>query len=238
MSEDRKPPGVTVGNTEKKVDYARKYYKKRYSLFSKFDKGVKISQSMWFSITPERVSLKIAERAQVLFPSVSTIVDCCGGAGGNVIAFARHNYSVIYVDRDQDVMFDAVHNSHIYGIFNIDFYCGDALDFTIGEVVQDDPAHVAIFASPEWGGPSYATQAVFDVFDTSPDIARLIHWYAAQKINKFCFFLPRTSNLNQLAELGATHIDYYYEKGYCRGLCAWFGVEIEGSLDEDPAADG
>ena len=37
-----------------------KYWKKRYFLFSKFDRGVKIDDESWYSVTPEPMAKHIA----------------------------------------------------------------------------------------------------------------------------------------------------------------------------------
>ena len=39
-----------------------KFYKKRYFLFSKFDKGVLLDTESWFSVIPEEISIHIANR--------------------------------------------------------------------------------------------------------------------------------------------------------------------------------
>lgn len=40
---------------------SKKYWKQRYSLFSKFDEGILMNQELWFSVTGERVAIFIAK---------------------------------------------------------------------------------------------------------------------------------------------------------------------------------
>ncbi len=43
----------------------KKFYKKRYYLFSKFDRGVKIDDEGWYSVTPETIAKHMANRISV-----------------------------------------------------------------------------------------------------------------------------------------------------------------------------
>lgn len=60
-----------------------KFWYKRYSLFSKFDQGIKLDQESWFSVTPEKVAEHLAERCRC-----DLIIDGFCGPGGNAIQFA------------------------------------------------------------------------------------------------------------------------------------------------------
>lgn len=40
----------------------QKFYKKRYYLFSKYDRGIKIDDEGWYSVTPENIAKHIANR--------------------------------------------------------------------------------------------------------------------------------------------------------------------------------
>lgn len=60
-----------------------KYWYKRFSLFSKFDQGIKLDKESWFSVTPEKVAIHTAERLKC-----DIIVDAFCGCGGNSIQFA------------------------------------------------------------------------------------------------------------------------------------------------------
>jgi trimethylguanosine synthase len=61
-----------------------KYWCQRYLLFSRFDKGVKMDEEGWFSVTPESIARHHASRC-----GSGIIVDCFTGVGGNAIQFAQ-----------------------------------------------------------------------------------------------------------------------------------------------------
>jgi trimethylguanosine synthase len=66
-----------------------KYWCQRYLLFSRFDKGVKMDEEGWFSITPESIARHHASRC-----GSGIIVDCFTGVGGNAIQFAQRRVSL------------------------------------------------------------------------------------------------------------------------------------------------
>ena len=67
-----------------------KFYKHRYYLFSKFDRGIKIDDESWYSITPEPVSKHVANRVTSVFGEGQTnSMDGFCGVGGNLIQMAR-----------------------------------------------------------------------------------------------------------------------------------------------------
>lgn len=64
----------------------KKFYKHRYYLFSKFDRGVKIDEESWYSITPETVAKHVANRVVGIFGEGRTnVMDGFCGVGGNLI---------------------------------------------------------------------------------------------------------------------------------------------------------
>ncbi|OAJ36485.1 hypothetical protein BDEG_20651 [Batrachochytrium dendrobatidis JEL423] len=73
-------------------DVVRKYWRQRYSLFSKFDFGVLLDIEGWyvyyirfkFSVTPELIAQHIAQRSA----GCKVMVDGFCGVGGNAIQFA------------------------------------------------------------------------------------------------------------------------------------------------------
>ena len=67
-----------------------KFYKHRYYLFSKFDRGIKIDDESWYSITPETVAKHVANRIVTVFGEHKTnAMDGFCGVGGNLIQMAR-----------------------------------------------------------------------------------------------------------------------------------------------------
>ncbi|PRT53899.1 Trimethylguanosine synthase [Wickerhamiella sorbophila] len=171
-------------------------------------------------VTPEAVALKIADRIIHFFPEIETAIDLCSGAGGNSIAFARCGFQTIAVDVDPAVHIDAQHNSHVYGVYNIEYVQGSATKVPLSELA--DPATTIVFSSPEWGGPIYKNQETFDVEVCRPRVSEIIEHAHSQGFNRIVLFLPRTSNLNQLADMGAKYIDYMFQGTWCTAMCAWW----------------
>jgi trimethylguanosine synthase len=78
-------------NEEKPAEYnLQKFHKHRYYLFSKFDRGIKIDEESWYSITPENVAKHVASRvAEVYGEGNANAIDGFCGVGGNLIQLAR-----------------------------------------------------------------------------------------------------------------------------------------------------
>ena len=47
----------------------KKFYKKRYYLFSKYDRGIKIDDEGWYSVTPETIAKHMANRVNEMLGS-------------------------------------------------------------------------------------------------------------------------------------------------------------------------
>lgn len=62
-----------------------KYWARRYAIFSRFDSGIRMDAQCWYSVTPETVAIKTAQRMR---PDMC-VVDAFCGAGGNAIQFAK-----------------------------------------------------------------------------------------------------------------------------------------------------
>ena len=153
---------------------------------------------------------------------VETVLDAFCGIGGNTIQFALSASCkrVIAVDKDQTAIDCARHNARIYGVL-------DKIEFIVGDVFQlieeRDPRLVvdAVFMSPPWGGPSYRDFGVFDLDTLEPYPGHVLSFPCvfsgdvliglrnrtylveqAQKISpNFALYLPRTSDLNQVAKI-------------------------------------
>lgn len=61
-----------------------KYWFQRYNLFSRYDQGIKLDEEGWYSVTPEEIATKQAEKCRG-----RTVIDCFAGVGGNAIQFAK-----------------------------------------------------------------------------------------------------------------------------------------------------
>ncbi|CAG9821834.1 unnamed protein product [Phaedon cochleariae] len=163
----------------------RKYWHKRFSLFSKFDQGIKLDEESWYSVTPEKVAKHAAERCQC-----DVIIDAFCGAGGNAIQFAFTCKRVIAIDIDPKKIEIAQNNAEVYGVRNkIDFIIGDFL-----KLASSLKGNV-VFLSPPWGGPCYLNQPEYDLEEMLQPVPFSQLIAAARKITpNVAAFLPRNSN--------------------------------------------
>lgn len=203
----------------------RKWIRKSTQLFSKYDKGCRLSDEMLYSVTPEKVARKTANLVARYFPDVTTVIDACGGAGGNTIAFALAGYHTMYVDINEDNFECAQINASIYDCSSdIWFELGDALAIDYSDVCLE-PKSTLLFASPEWGGPSYKASKIFDVEKCIPATSSFLQKAKENEMAGVCLYLPRTSNIEQLGCLGCTRITYMFLKGWCCAICAWWNID-------------
>jgi tRNA/tmRNA/rRNA uracil-C5-methylase (TrmA/RlmC/RlmD family) len=131
----------------------RKFYKRRYQLFKKFDNGILMDNESWFSVTPEMTANQIALKCFDLLKRDSNqcILDGFCGAGGNTIQFAHYFDHVISCDIDFVKLQCAQHNSNIYNVENkISFLIQDF--FNLHKSIDLDKFKIdLVFLSPPWG---------------------------------------------------------------------------------------
>lgn len=151
------------------------------------------------------------------------MIDAFCGAGGNSIQFAFTCECVIAIDIDPVKIEIARNNAKVYGVADrIEFICADFFD-VCARLKAD-----VIFFSPPWGGPAYLDAAVFDLAAMQPSGAAL-HAAASAIAPNVVYFLPKNTNLHQMATLGGgatagtveieqLHLNYKY-----KGLCAYYG---------------
>lgn len=77
---------------QKPPEHLKQYWQRRYYIFSKFDKGVKIDEESWYSVTPEPLAKHIAARVNQTHdlessddPALLAVLDGFSGVGGNMI---------------------------------------------------------------------------------------------------------------------------------------------------------
>lgn len=105
----------------------KKYWFQRYNLFSLYDEGIQMDEEGWYSVTPEEIAIKHAEKAAATAAGGGgVIIDCFSGVGGNSIQFAKKCSNVIAIDIDPQKVALANSNAKIYGVEEyIDFVVGD-----------------------------------------------------------------------------------------------------------------
>ncbi|XP_063828025.1 trimethylguanosine synthase isoform X2 [Ostrinia nubilalis] len=170
-----------------------KYWRKRHSLFHRFDEGIKLDHESWFSVTPESVAWHIANKF-----AYDVVLDAFCGAGGNTIQFARTCAKVIAVDIDPLKIELARHNAKVYGV-------ADRIEFIVGDFFELAPTLKAdmVFLSPPWGGPQYSQVKNYNLETMlEPRPASELMKTALSISPYVAMYVPRNTTCNQLVNLG------------------------------------
>jgi trimethylguanosine synthase len=194
----------------------------------------------------------VNDLAAWISPEKRTVIDMFAGVGGNSISLAlateEDGYTprfdkVIAIELDAATLACAQNNAHIYEANDrITWVLGDSFKYVelltkspqlLGEDVRVDIAATAIFASPPWGGPGYRTDEIFDLSTMEPyNLAQL---HEAYKAMDHALYLPRTSDLRQIAKLvpDGIKIDVvqYCVEGASKTMVAYIPAAVEESID-------
>jgi trimethylguanosine synthase len=117
---------------------------------------------------------------------------------------------VIAIERDDATLACAQNNAEIYGVEEglITWIHGDSFQFLETLLKRPDTLHpdlnmdldaTILFASPPWGGPGYRTDEIFDLYTMQPYGLKELH--EAYKSFQYALYLPRTSDIRQIAKL-------------------------------------
>jgi trimethylguanosine synthase len=202
--------------------HLRKYWHRRFNLFSRFDEGIKLDEESWYSVTPEQIAKHIAQRCKC-----DVIVDGFCGAGGNSIQFAFTCKRVIAIDIDPKKIELARNNAEIYGV-------ADRIEFIVGDFFQLAPGLKAdvVFFSPPWGGPSYLKEVVYDLesmllpvpISTLLEVGRAI-------TSNIAVFLPKNSNafllIDETKPGGGVEIEQNFMKKNLVSITAYYSDLIK-----------
>jgi len=173
----------------------------------------------------------VAEHIAASTPSDrSILVDVFAGAGGNTIAFALSGrWKRVYaIESDHAHLACAKHNAKIYGVDKkITWFEGDCFDILKNQLKDLGPYSV-VFGSPPWGGPGYRLDDVFNVETMKPYSLQTLCEEFSMFSPYMVYYLPRSSNLKQLAkyvEAGEqkSHIIHYCIEGASKALCVFYG---------------
>nr|GMD92845.1 Trimethylguanosine synthase [Ipomoea batatas] len=169
-----------------------KYWLQRFNLFSKYDDGIKMDEEGWFSVTPEEIAARQADRCF----GGAVVIDGFTGVGGNAIQFAAKCNHVIAIDIDPKKIEMARNNARIYGVEEyIDFLTGDF--FQLAPFLKGD----IVFLSPPWGGPTYKLRSTYTLDLLKPKDGYSL-FQAAQNITpNIMMYLPRNVDLLQVEQL-------------------------------------
>ncbi|XP_061652575.1 trimethylguanosine synthase isoform X4 [Phyllopteryx taeniolatus] len=208
-----------------------KYWAQRYRLFSRFDEGIKLDREGWFSVTPEKIAEHIALRVESSFPNTQLIIDAFCGVGGNAIQFALTGKRVLAVDIDPVRLDLARHNAAVYGVAH-------QMEFLLGDFLQLAPRLCGdvVFLSPPWGGPDYVTAEVFDIQTMmDPDGVQIFH-LAKQISDNIVYFLPRNTDMDQIASLagpgGKVEVEQNFLNNKLKTVTAYFGSLIKADTSQ------
>lgn len=179
-----------------------------------------------------------------------TVIDAFCGVGGNAIQFASMFEKVIAIDIDPVRLRCAKHNAEIYGVADkIEFVLGNYIELAKNGALKAD----LVFMSPPWGGPSYLKHDTYtldfiqllgngngdDYSNTKNkrksksqkrnmvdgfELYQLTHQHISTNI---AYFLPRNTDIDQLADLAGDSSTCEVEKNYLNGnlktITAYFG---------------
>jgi trimethylguanosine synthase len=167
-----------------------RHWSRRHDYFSRYDEGILLDRTGWYSVTPEAIARTIAS----LVPKNSIIYDGFVGLGGNAIQFA-HRGLVIGTDIDRHRLLLCQHNARVYGVSsNIELIQGDFLQ--AAKFIRAD----AVFLSPPWGGPSCNDCKVYRL-GSMPIAGGLVFEAARRVSSNVIYYLPRHSSITDLAKL-------------------------------------
>ncbi|KAL1620313.1 putative diacylglycerol O-acyltransferase tgs1 [Diplodia seriata] len=208
----------------------QKYWYQRHDIWYRYDEDVWMTDDAWFGVTPEPVAWAIAEQIANAVPaSKTTIIDAFAGAGGNAIAFARSNRwdRIFAFEKDPDVLKCAKHNAEVYGVAKKIWWVeGDCFEIMKTRFSSFDES-IVVFASPPWGGPTYRGETVFNLKTMQPYNLNKLYRSFTKITNEVVLYLPRTSDLNQLAkyvpEGHKIQVAHYCMWGASKALCAFYG---------------
>ncbi|KAF2685738.1 S-adenosyl-L-methionine-dependent methyltransferase [Lentithecium fluviatile CBS 122367] len=222
-------------------EHLTKYWHQRYRIWAEYNRGIWMTEDAWFGVTPEPIANKIAAHLAESAPKEKTIIfDAFAGVGGNAIAFARSGRweQVFAIEKDPKTMKCAKHNAKIYGVQNkIVWSTGDCFDILKRRFAGN--SNIIIFASPPWGGTEYSSEDVFDLSKMEPYNLEKLYRGFSKYTKHVVLYLPRTSDLNQLARYATdgkkVEVAHYCAKGASKALCAYYG---DFNFDVEEEEDG
>lgn len=182
----------------RKLDQERVHhdFQQRFLYFHEFQRGIQYDAVGLYSITPESIAQRIAER-MVLTCNGHLVIDAFCGLGGNTIQFALYFDHVIAIDIDPDRIAMAKHNARVYGVdHKIDFIVGDALS-----LLPHLPCD-AVFLSPPWGGPSYKDSPSFLLSDMHPNGWDILEKSLWSTMN-IAYYLPKHMDVDDIGRMQA-----------------------------------
>lgn len=225
----------------------KKFWPRRYDLFSLYDDGIFMTAEMWFSVTPEKLAVFTAKLVKILLPQAETILDVCCGAGGNTIQFAKEFKSVGAIDINERNIYCTIHNCEVYETadnvwtVNADWNeIKDSKDWIPHGFQNKEKPFDFIFCSPPWGGVNYnKKQSSFDLDNLQPLAFDNLCQSFTKLSTNFGLFLPKSSNFDQLSNMATKlfnnrsllRIIQLEEGEYMKGLVVLYGPDVTKDID-------
>lgn len=225
----------------------RKFWPRRYDLFSLYDEGVFMTAEMWFSVTPEKLAIFTAKLVKLLLPQAETILDICCGAGGNTIQFAKEFKNVGAIDINERNIYCTIHNCEVYETaenvwtLNEDWNeIQNSREWIPVELQDKEKPFDFIFCSPPWGGVNYnKKQSSFNLDHLQPLAFDSLCASFSKLTTNFGLFLPKSSNFNQLYDMSMKLFNSHrqlriiqLEDGdYMKGLIVLYGPDMVKAID-------
>lgn len=189
-----------------------KFWHQRKYLFSKWDDGIWLDRESWFSVTPENIARKNANR--LWEKGVRRAIDFFAGPGGNTIQLACRGMQVVHVDIVKERLVIARHNAKIYGVEKkITFVHADSYEMMEDFDEQTYGKMDAVFISPPWGGPEYRKYSGGGGYDMSI-LVRAINGTLSVSPN-VSVLVPRTTTRLDVSKV--MDVDFELEANEHRG---------------------
>lgn len=177
----------------------KKYWNQRYDLFPNYDDGIRLTKELWFSVTPHKMALFVAEYITQF--TKGYVLDAFCGGGGNVVSFINAGLHVVAIDNNESHLECTQNNVAVSCLEQEE----NQLTLINGDwclpidALNSYSFHV-VFGSPPWGGPAYQ-EGVFDLDQLLPLPLGPLLIKFAQYSQHIILFLPKNSNLQQLEEI-------------------------------------
>lgn len=135
-------------------------------------------------------------------PSKTILIDAFAGVGGNTIAFAQTGRwdRIFAIENDEATLKCAKHNAKVYGVEKKIWWIRGDCFTALKKQLKALGKQAVIFGSPPWGGPGYRENAVFSLSTMQPYSLQKLYTDFSRVSKEIVLYLPRTSDLNEIAE--------------------------------------
>ncbi|XP_018495423.1 trimethylguanosine synthase-like [Galendromus occidentalis] len=181
-------------------DGMRKYFSQRFRLISRYHASLGLSQTAWFSVSPEEISKHIARRVIALSRRLGRkirVFDPFCGAGGFIVqAAVMDEVSKVFAsDINEYEVNSARRMARLYGVpeEKISFRVSNFFD--LEENLFRSPID-AIICGPPWGGPSYSN-GLFDLENMEPNFIKILR-HCAKFTPNIALLMPKNMALDQI----------------------------------------